>query len=87
VPHSSSGSSSSSSDGGGDSSSDSSKLRRSEPAAPARVSLGLGDEVARRASLGGTRPHQLFQQCNALRGEKAALERLNADLSKQVTAG
>ena len=33
---------------------------------------------------GSQRPHQLFSQCNQLRGEKAALERLNADLSEQV---
>lgn len=30
------------------------------------------------------RVQQLFQQCTALRGEKAALERLNQDLSRQV---
>ena len=33
---------------------------------------------------GSQRPHQLFQQCNLLRGEKAALERLNSDLRSQV---
>lgn len=36
---------------------------------------------------GSQRPHQLFQQCSQLRGEKAALERLNADLSSQVGRG
>ena len=36
------------------------------------------------ALAGSLRPHQLFQQCGQLRGEKAALERLNGELSSQV---
>lgn len=44
-------------------------------ASPALVVVVLG---------GSLRPHQLFQQCGQLRGEKAALERLNAELSSQV---
>ena len=45
---------------------------------------GASSALAPAMPSGSLRLHQLFQQCGQLRGEKAALERLNAELSSQV---
>ena len=50
-------------------------VRPSGPATPGLPSSALA---------GSLRPHLLFQQCVQLRAEKAALERLNGELSSQV---
>ena len=55
-------------------------------AAAAAAAGAPGAAPATAAAAAGQRPHQLFQQCSQLRGEKASLERLNGELSAQVRA-
>lgn len=51
---------------------------------PAQAIATPAPALAAPVLAGSLRPHQLFHQCGQLRGEKAALERLNGELSSQV---